>query len=304
VAQSVTADTFVRPVHPHSKDRQVKLLTYRVDGAVRFGALREDAIIDVSTRLPDTPSIRSVLEAGALARVAEVVAGVAGPDRRPADVDLLPVVPDPGKIICAGVNYRAHRDEAGRGEAQYPTLFTRFADTQIAAGADALRPAESDRFDYEGELAVVIGNRGSHIPETEAMPFVAGYSCYNDFTARDWQRHSSQWTPGKNFPRTGAFGPCLITADEIDDVASLKLETRVNGEIRQSASVADLIFSIPSLISYTSRFTPLSPGDVLVTGTPGGVGMFREPPTFLKPGDVVEVEIDGVGLLRNVVASA
>lgn len=282
----------------------MKLLTYRVDETVRFGALLDDGVVDVSTRLPELPTIRAVLEAGAIARVAEIVAGVAAPDRRLADVDLLPVIPDPGKIICVGVNYRAHRDEVGRGEAKYPTIFTRFADSQIAAGADALRPAESDRFDYEGELAVVIGKRGSHIPEAEAMSFVAGYGCYNDFSVRDWQRHSTQWTPGKNFPGTGAFGPCMVTADEVEDVESLKLETRVNGEIRQSASIADLIFSVPALISYVSRFTPLSPGDVLVTGTPGGVGLFREPPTFLEPGDVVEVEIDGVGLLRNVVASA
>lgn len=282
----------------------MKLLTYRVDGKAGFGALLDGGVVDVSTRAADLPSIRAALEQDALGRVAEIVADAPGADRQLGDVQqLLPVIPDPGKIICAGVNYRAHRDEAGRAAAEYPTIFTRFADTQIADGDDALRPAESDRFDYEGELAVVIGRHGSHIAEVDAMSFVAGYACYNDFSVRDWQRHSTQWTPGKNFPGTGAFGPCFVTADEVADVELLTLETRVNGEVRQSAPVADLIFSIPTLIAYISRFTPLSPGDVLATGTPGGVGLFQEPPAFLEPGDVVEVEIERVGLLRNVVTT-
>jgi 2-keto-4-pentenoate hydratase/2-oxohepta-3-ene-1,7-dioic acid hydratase in catechol pathway len=282
----------------------VKLLTYRVDGDTRFGVLRDTGLVDVSSRLPTYASIREVLTAGAMSEFAQVADSVDHADHELDAVELLPVIPDPSKILCAGVNYRAHRDEAGRTEATYPTIFTRFADSQIAAGAPAIRPASSEKFDYEGELAVVIGTPGAHIAKSDAMAYVAGYACYNDFTVRDWQRHTSQWTPGQNFPGTGAFGPWMVTPDEIDDVHALKLETRVNGEIRQSAPVADLIFSIPRLIAYISAFTPLAPGDVLVTGTPGGVGMFREPPVFLEPGDVVEVEIDSVGLLRNAVAGA
>lgn len=268
----------------------MRLCTFRDSAGTRLGRVEGDAVVPLAG-------------ADVSAALGGAVPAADGDPRPLAGVELAsPLVP--GKIIGIGLNYRDHAAETGAPLPTRPLLFAKLP-TSVAGPGDAIVvPAYTDELDYEGELAVVIGKRGSHIPEAEAMSFVAGYSCYNDFTVRDWQRHSSQWIPGKNFPGTGAFGPCLITADEIDDVASLKLETRVNGEIRQSASVADLIFSIPSLISYVSRFTPLSPGDVLVTGTPGGVGMFREPPTFLEPGDVVEVEIHGVGLLRNVVASA
>ena len=170
-------------------------------------------------------------------------------------------------------------------------------------GSLAIKPASSTMFDYEGELAVVIGKKGRAVPESDAMDIVAGYSCYNDLSARDWQQHSSQWGPGKNFPGTGAFGPWLITADEIPDPGKLHLSTYVNGEQRQSADVSDLVFTIPALIAYVTGFTPLSAGDVLVTGTPAGVGLFREPPAFLHDGDVVEVEISQIGTLRNVVAA-
>lgn len=279
----------------------MKLLTYSVNGDARFGVLRSDGVVDVPSRLPGLTSVREMLAREALADVDRVAREAESIDYVLGELELLPVVPDPGKILCAGVNYQAHRDEAGRREAEHPTIFIRFADSQMGHGAPAVRPAVSDRFDYEGELAVVIGKAGERIGLADAMDHVAGYACYNDFSVRDWQRHSSQWTPGKNFPNTGAFGPQLVTADEIADVAALKLETRVNGEVRQTAPLSDLIFSIPELIAYLSTFTPLAPGDVVVTGTPGGVGLFREPPAFLEPGDVVEVEVNGVGLLSNVV---
>lgn len=278
----------------------MKLLTFSHDATTHLGALTDAGIVDISTRLPHLTSVRSVLEQDALGQVRAAVQNQ-DPDFQLADVQVEVVVPDPQKILCAGVNYRAHRDEAGRAESPYPTLFTRFTDTQVAADAPVVRPREVEKFDYEGELAVIIGVGGSRISEDAAMSHVAGYACYNDFTARDWQRHSTQWTPGKNFPGTGAFGPVMVTADEIDDLSALKLETRVNGETRQSAPLSDLIFSVPALIAYISTFTPLHPGDVIVSGTPGGVGNFREPPVFLDEGDVVEVEISGVGLLRNVI---
>ena len=218
------------------------------------------------------------------------------------EVRLLPVIPDPAKIICVGLNYRTHQEEAGAAPVGFPTLFTRFSDTQIAAGAPAMKPPVSDAFDYEGEVAVVMGRPCRQVARQDALSYVAGYSCYNDFSVRDWQRHSSQWTAGKNFPSTGAFGPWLVTADEIADPGDMRLTTTVNGEKRQDAFVRDMIFPIPDLIAYITTFTSLAPGDVIVTGTPGGAGAFLDPPSYLGTGDDVEVEVSGVGTLRTAVA--
>jgi 2-keto-4-pentenoate hydratase/2-oxohepta-3-ene-1,7-dioic acid hydratase in catechol pathway len=178
----------------------------------------------------------------------------------------------------------------------------RFADSLIADGAPLRYPSgKSEKFDFEGELAVVIGKGGEDIAEADAMAHIAGYTCFNDATVRDWQRHTHQWTPGKNFPGTGAFGPALVTADEIADITQSVLTTRLNGTVMQQAPLSDLIFTLPVIISYLSTFTRLSPGDVIATGTPGGVGDRREPPLYMKPGDTVEVEISGIGLLKNTV---
>lgn len=223
------------------------------------------------------------------------------PGRPEAEIEFLPVIPDPAKILCIGVNYRSHQQETGRGGNDVPTVFTRFADTQIGAGQPALMPASTAQFDYEGELALVIGKEAFHVDAENAWEYVAGYAAYNDFTARDWQRATTQWIPGKNFPGTGAFGPYLVPAADLGDVDALTLQTRVNGDVRQKASVADLDFSIPGLIAHVTGFTRLLPGDVIVTGTPGGVGLFMDPPALLRDGDVVEVEITGLGVLRNVV---
>ena len=216
----------------------------------------------------------------------------------------LPPIVDPAKVLCVGVNYRSHQKEAGRPDPQVPTVFVRFADSQMGHREPALRPATTTQFDYEGELAVIIGRHARLVPEEEAWRTVAGYAVYDDFSVRDWQRASTQWTAGKNFPSTGGFGPYLVPARDVPDVASLRLETRVNGEVRQSASLADLVFTIPQIIAYVSGFTPLSPGDVIVTGTPSGVGLFMDPPGLLTVGDVVEVEISGVGTLSNAVVDA
>jgi 2-keto-4-pentenoate hydratase/2-oxohepta-3-ene-1,7-dioic acid hydratase in catechol pathway len=275
----------------------MRLLTFAAEGVTRVGALVGENIVEFPPELGD---LKSLLGSRTGAELAELLVG------RPANwplsaVEVLVPIANPGKVICVGVNYRSHRDETGHKENEYPTLFTRFADTQMPHEAVAIRPTVTSRFDYEGELAVIIGRPAHHVGAEQAWDHVAGVSVYNDFTVRDWQKHSSQWTPGKNFPATGGFGPTLVTLDEIEDFDALRLTTRVNGEVRQNAPLADLIFGVPALISYISTFTALSPGDVIVTGTPGGVGQFMDPPVFLDDGDVVEVEVSGIGTLRNLV---
>jgi 2-keto-4-pentenoate hydratase/2-oxohepta-3-ene-1,7-dioic acid hydratase in catechol pathway len=278
----------------------MKVVTFERNGSRSFGVLDEDRVIDVGSRLASRyPDLRSVLAAGALKELKLLAKDAAA--FRMDEVKLLPVIPNPEKIFCVGLNYVSHRTETKRPETKYPSIFTRFADTQVGQGAPVLRPRFSTSFDYEGELAVVIGRGGRHISEQDVGAHIAGYSCYNDVTVRDWQRHTAQWTPGKNFPNTGAFGPALVTADEIPDLGALTLTTRLNGEVMQQAPISDLIFSVPVIVSYISKFTPLYPGDVIATGTPGGVGDRREPPVYMKDGDIVEVEIDRLGTLRNVV---
>jgi 2-keto-4-pentenoate hydratase/2-oxohepta-3-ene-1,7-dioic acid hydratase in catechol pathway len=212
------------------------------------------------------------------------------------------VIPRPDKILCVGVNYREHREETGRAPTEHPTIFVRFAASQIGQDQPMLRPVESERLDFEGEIALIIGRRGRRIPPASALEHVAGFSCYNDGSVRDYQRHTTQFTPGKNFVGTGAFGPWMVTRDEIGDPAALELTTRVNGEVMQHARADQLIFGFEAIIAYCSTFTELVPGDVIVTGTPGGVGAARTPPLFLQPGDVVEVEVQPLGTLRNTVA--
>ncbi len=270
----------------------MKYVSYLHAGAPSWGVALADGVTDVP-RHGGAATLKQHLERGA-ATPSEQAA-----DHTWEEIEYAPVIPDPNKIICVGVNYVDHRAETSRDPVAYPTIFTRFADTQIGHLASARSPEVSDVFDYEGELAVVIGAPSFQVPEEEAFSRVAGYSCYNDLTVRDWQRHTHQWTPGKNFPGTGAFGPWLVTADEIPDVRDLQLTTTVNGEVRQQAPISDLIFDIPQLIAYITTFTPLAPGDVIVSGTPGGVGYFSTPQRLLKPGDVVEVEISGVGTLRT-----
>ncbi len=279
----------------------MKLATFKHEGRLSWGAILDDKVADVGTTLRDHyVDIRSVLVANALDEVAAAIAS--SPQLALHSLEWLPVIPNPTKILCIGLNYETHRRETGRDATGHPAVFTRFADTQIGHRAPILRPHVSTALDYEGELAVVIGRGGRYITRENAMAHVAGYACYNDATVRDWQRHTSQFTPGKNFPNTGVLGPALVTVDEITDYRELQLETRVNGQTVQSAGLDQLIFDLPTLIEYCSAFTPLAPGDVIATGTPGGVGFKREPQLFLKPGDTVEVDISGVGLLVNGVA--
>ena len=202
------------------------------------------------------------------------------------------------KVLCVGVNYRPHIEEMGREVPDYPVVFTRFPSSLVQHGEAIIRPAASEQFDFEGELAVVIGKPARHVSRDDALDYVAGYCCFMDGSVRDWQRHTMQFTAGKNFERSGAIGPTVAAAD-IRDPAALELTTRVNGAVMQKGRVADLVFDIPCLIEYCSTFTELQPGDIIATGTPGGVGAARTPPAWLKGGDVVEVEIPGIGVLSN-----
>jgi len=282
----------------------LKLASFKHDGQATYGVVQADRYLqppaDFLHRYPD---LAAVLRANAQ-RELEQAAASSGLSVQAAATQALPVLPTPQKFICVGLNYKTHVAETKRDDSAYPALFVRFADSLAANGDVVRRPSFSERFDWEGELAVVIGKGGREISQAQAYDHVAGYACFNDVTVRDWQRHTHQWTPGKNFPGTGPLGPWLVTADEVPDVNALTLETRLNGEVMQKASLADLIFTIPVLIEYISRFTPLSPGDVIATGTPGGVGDRRTPPVYMTDGDVVEVEITGLGVLRNRIATA
>jgi 2-keto-4-pentenoate hydratase/2-oxohepta-3-ene-1,7-dioic acid hydratase in catechol pathway len=281
----------------------MKVVTFERSGTRSYGILENDHILDVGSRLASRyADLRSVLAAGALQELRlGRTQGV--PTLRVDEVKFEPVIPNPEKILCVGLNYISHRTETKRPETKFPSIFTRFADTQVGHETPVLRPSFSTAFDYEGELAVVIGRGGRYISEQDVSAHIAGYSCYNDVSVRDWQRHTAQWTPGKNFPNTGAFGPSLVTPDEIPDLGALTLTTRLNGKVMQEAPISDLIFSVPVIVSYISKFTSLYPGDVIATGTPGGVGDRRDPPVYMKDGDIVEVEIDRIGILRNVVHS-
>ena len=276
----------------------MKFATFRLDGVQSWGLVEGHEIADVGAVMrPRLADLKAAIAAGALL---DMAAQAASATRHPLSaITWLPVIPNPDKILCVGLNYETHRVETGRGEVENPTIFARYANSQTGHDAQLLRPHVSTDFDYEGELAVIIGTPGRYIARADAMAHVAGFSCYNDGSVRDWQRHTHQFTPGKNFPETGAFGPWLVTPDEVGDLAKLRLQTRVNGQVVQDTLIENMIFDVARQIQYCSGFTRLEPGDVIATGTPGGVGAKRTPPLWLKPGDTVEVEIDRVGLLRN-----
>jgi len=278
----------------------VKLATVSIDGRTTWGILEGETFFDVGVVLASRYADLKAAIGSGLSNVAEAKsAAVAVPT---AKVIWLPVIPNPDKILCVGLNYETHRKETGRAEVDHPTIFSRYANSQTGHLQPIVRPRVSTDLDFEGELAVIIGKAGRYISRADAMDHVVGYSCYNDGSIRDFQRHTHQFTPGKNFPDTGAFGPWMMTPDELGPLAELKLQTRLNGEVMQEARIKQMIFDIPGQIEYCSTFTRLEPGDVIVSGTPGGVGARREPPLWMKPGDVVEIEVERLGVLRNVVA--
>jgi len=277
----------------------MKLLTFSVDGTVSWGAVKGDGVVDLGKRFgARAPTLRAAL-AGNHLHEAEGMVEANDADHALGDIVYLPVIRDPDKILCVGLNYEPHRLEGGHPKTEHPTIFARFASSQTAHEQPLLSPRESDKLDYEGEIAIVIGKSGRRISQDKALDHIAGYACYNEGSVRDWQRHSGQYIPGKNFEKTGSFGPWMVTPDDIPDVNDLTLVTRLNGEEMQRANSSELTFPIPEIIAYCSTFTELVPGDVIVTGTPGGVGSRREPPVFMKPGDVVEVEVSSIGVLRN-----
>jgi 2-keto-4-pentenoate hydratase/2-oxohepta-3-ene-1,7-dioic acid hydratase in catechol pathway len=275
----------------------MKLASYLADGQAAFGVVREDGVITMGEpRGIAAASLKQALAEGLLAQIA-AAAAKARPDHKLADITFLPVIPDPELIACAGINYRSHASETGRDIPKQPSMFIRRANTLVGHEGAMVRPNVSTHFDFEGELAVVMGRGGRHITTEQALDHVAGYTCFVDGSVRDYQKFSV--TAGKNFPATGPLGPWMVTRDEIPDPTRLTLTTRLNGVEMQHSGTDLLIYSIPQIVAFCSDFTELAPGDVIATGTPEGVGHRRTPPLWMKPGDVLEVEISGIGVLRN-----
>ena len=276
----------------------MKLASFKTAQGASYGAVTSKGIVDLRRYLGNQyPDLKSLIEGNAFDQARKHLSET--PDYQASDVVWLPVIPNPGKIICVGLNYQDHVVETGRDNTEQPAIFLRVAESQVGHKQPIVRPRESKNLDFEAEIAVIIGIPGRRVTQEKAWGHIAGYSCYNDGSVRDWQRHTIQWTAGKNFARTGGFGPWMVTADEIPPGTKMTLSCRLNGERMQHASTEQMIFKIPKIIEYVSTWTTLVPGDVIVTGTPGGVGARRTPPVWMKPGDKVEIEIDKVGVLEN-----
>jgi 2-keto-4-pentenoate hydratase/2-oxohepta-3-ene-1,7-dioic acid hydratase in catechol pathway len=275
----------------------MKVLSFVIDGRETWGVSDDRGIRELGAGARERfPDLRAALAGDAL----ESLAGSFESEPvDPAAVDFLPPVPSPGKILCVGVNYRPHIEEMGREVPAHPVVFVRFADSVVGHGRALQHPSISEQYDFEGELAVIIGERAWRTTRDEAWDKVAGFTAFMDGSVRDWQQHTSQFTAGKNFRGSGAAGPWLVTRDEVGDVGELTLRTYVNGEEMQRGCIGELVFDIPALIAYCSSFAMLEPGDLIVTGTPGGVGAARVPPRWLRPGDVVEVDLGVIGRLAN-----
>ncbi len=279
----------------------MKLISFLNQGVPSYGIVQGDDVLDLTPIFgAQAPDLKTLIAKDLLGAAAEAA------KNHPftlkfSQLTLLPVIPNPGQIFCIGLNYGEHVQETGNKVTEKPVVFTRFPDSQVAHNQDILRPAESHRLDYEAEIAIVIGKGGRRIKEEDAWDHIVGYACYNDGSIRDWQVATSQWIPGKNFYKTGGFGPWMVTADEIKPGQVMRLQTILNGQVLQDTTTDKMIHSIPRQIAYISTFLPLSPGDVIVTGTPGGVGNKREPQIFMKPGDVCEIVVDAIGTLRNTI---
>jgi 2-keto-4-pentenoate hydratase/2-oxohepta-3-ene-1,7-dioic acid hydratase in catechol pathway len=278
----------------------MRWLSFAVGDRESYGVVLGDGVVDVGARHSHR-TLKDLIVSGDLEVVGREAARTR-PDIALEAIRFLPVIPRPDKILCAGVNYKAHMEETGREATAHPTIFTRFAASQVGHAQPMLRPFESNRLDFEGEIALVIGRPGRRIAPATALSHVAGFAPYNDGSVRDFQRHTTQFTPGKNFVATGGFGPWMMTPDEIGDLDEMEVITRLNGQEMQRAKAKLLIFGFAELIAYCSTFTELVAGDVIVTGTPGGVGAARNPPVFMDEGDVIEVEVKPIGVLRNPIA--
>ena len=279
----------------------MKLATFKTPQGTSYGVVTAQGIVDLGKRLGNRfPDLKALIAGNGLPDAQKLLNEK--PDLKTEGLTWLPVIPNPDKIVCVGLNYQDHVVETGRDNTEQPAIFLRVAESQVGHLQPIVRPRESTHMDFEAEIAVIVGKAGRRISQKDAWGHIAGYSCYNDGSVRDWQRHTIQWTAGKNFARTGGFGPWMVTADEIPPNTKLTLSCRLNGERMQHATTEQMIFKIPKIIEYVSTWTTLVPGDVLVTGTPGGVGARRTPPVWMKPGDKVEIEIDKVGVLENSIA--
>ncbi|MDA0369691.1 MAG: fumarylacetoacetate hydrolase family protein [Proteobacteria bacterium] len=277
----------------------MRFCSFRFDGAARFGVVDCDGIVDLTGRVA-YPDLAAAIVANDLGSLERAASGV-GVDIALSDVIFLPTIPAPSKVVCIGLNYEPHRIEMGRDKDPYPTVFVRLNDTLVGHGCPLTKPRNSDAFDFEGEIALVIGKAGRHIAEADAMDHVVGYTCFMDASVRDFQ--SQNLIAGKNFPATGGMGPWLVPAGAMPAVHEIALETRLNGARMQEGRLDELTYSIPEIIAYISSWTDLRPGDVISTGTPSGVGTARKPPVYMKPGDLIEVSVTGIGVLRHAVVA-
>tara|TARA_B100002052_G_scaffold156766_1_gene142886 strand:+ start:3177 stop:4022 length:846 start_codon:yes stop_codon:yes gene_type:complete len=278
----------------------MKFVSFLIDGQAKFGIYNNEKITDLTNKIKATKTLKELISKKGIPEAKEYA------KNNPASISLekikyLPVIPNPGKIICVGLNYSEHVKETGRSVEENPVIFFRVPESQTAHMQPIQRPKVSTHLDYECEMAVILKDAGKNIKEEDALKYIVGYSCYNDSTVRDWQQHTSQFGMGKNFEKTGSFGPYMVLAEDIPDYKKLTIQTRLNGKVMQDAKLSQLLFDIPKLISYISKAIPWKAGDVLVTGTPGGVGFKRKPPIYMKKGDKVEVEISEVGLLSNII---
>ena len=278
----------------------MKFVSFLLKGQAKFGISDGKNLTDLTGKIKDANTLKELISNNGIQEAKEYV------KKNPGDISLdqieyLPVIPNPGKIICVGLNYSEHVKETGRTVEQNPVIFLRVPESQTAHKQPIQRPKVSTHLDYECEMAVIMDEAGKHIKPENALKHIVGYSCYNESTVRDWQQHTRQFGMGKNFEKTGSFGPHMVLAENISDYTKLSIQTRLNGKVMQQAKLSQLIFDIPTLISYISKAIPWRAGDVLVTGTPGGVGFKRKPPVFMKEGDKVEVEISEIGVLSNII---
>lgn len=280
----------------------MKLTTFHTNGKNRLGLIDGDQVIDFNKAQPQVDAdLRLALKSGVDLKAAAKNALASNAERLPvSSLKLSPLIPEPGKVICLGLNYFDHAKEGGREKPEYPWFFLRCASSLLAPNEDAILPKVSERLDYEAELAVVIGKTVKHATMDNALDCVFGYSCFNDISVRDYQKKTPQWTIGKNFDKTGGFGPVLVTADALPAGAEgLSIQSRLNGQVMQSANTRDMIWGVAETIKLVTECMTLEPGDVIIMGTPAGVGQARTPPVWMKHDDIVEIEIENIGLLRN-----
>lgn len=276
----------------------MRLASYNYDGGQGYGIVGNSGIFDLAKEHGARyPTLRTFLAAGAYR---ELPQPIRQPDFHLEEVRFLPVIPDAGAIFCVGINYADHARETGRKLPDHPSTFLKLPRSLVGHGESLIRPRVSSRLDWEAELAVVIGRHARHVPESDALSYVAGYTVLNDGSIRDWQLERDV-TQGKNFFSSGACGPWMVTADDVPDPSRLVVTSRLNGVEMQRSDTSNLVFDVPKLVSYYSTLTRLEPGDIISTGTPGGVGHRRNPPIFMQPGDVIEVEVSGIGVLRNTI---